>query len=170
MDELSANVLVRHTARTLDIPVLAAGGYADGYGLIAALAMGADGITMGTRFIATKECVCHDNFKQWIVQANEADTCLVQKSLRNMMRAAKNDAAAKCMELETNHASVEEVLQICKGSVSKKCYETGDTQGSIFPVGQVVGLIDDVPSVAELIERIITEAKSSLARIEGICS
>lgn len=167
-DEISANVLVRHAAKLLDIPVMAAGGYADGHGLAAALAMGAEGITMGTRFIAVKECVCHENFKQWIVKARESDTCLVQKSLRNLMRAADNEAARTCIQLEAQGAPVSEILKICSGQVGRRCYETGDTQGSIFPVGQAVGLIDDIPSTAELIRSIVEEAQAAIARLAAL--
>ena len=167
-DEISANVLVRRAAKRLDIPVMAAGGYADGHGLAAALAMGAEGITMGTRFIATRECVCHDNFKQWILNAQESDTCLVQKSLRNLMRAANNEAARKCIQLEAEGAPVPEILKICSGRVGKQCYENGDTQGSIFPVGQAVGLIDDIPCAGELVAAIVKEAQAVIAGLSSL--
>lgn len=167
-DELSANVLVRHAAKICDVPVMAAGGYVDGQGLVAALAMGASGITMGTRFIASKECVCHENFKKWIVNASETDTCIVQRSLRNLMRAAKNEAAQKCIELENAHAPVEEVLEICKGSRGKECYESGDINGSIFPVGQGIGLIEDIPSVEQIIWQIIGDARETIKKINRL--
>ncbi len=168
-DELGTNVLVRHAAKVLDIPVLAAGGYSDGHGLVSALALGAEGVTMGTRFIAVKECVCHENFKKWIVGANEGDTLLVQKTLRNMMRAANNEAARSCIKLEEERAPIEEILKICSGQVGKACYETGDTQGSIFPVGQGIGLIDSVPSVDELMQSIMREAKEDIQRLACLC-
>lgn len=167
-DEIGANVLVRRAAKELDIPVMAAGGYADGHGLAAALALGAEGVTMGTRFIATQECVCHENFKRWILEASEGDTCLVQSSLRNMMRAADNEAARRCLQLEAEQAPVSEILKICSGQVGKRCYEDGDIEGSIFPVGQAAGLIEDVPTVRELIQSMVAEAGETAARLAAL--
>lgn len=167
-DELGANVLVRHAARELEVPVLAAGGYSDGAGVAAALAMGAEGVTMGTRFIATKECPCHDNFKQWILKANEADTLTVQRSIHNMMRAANNGAARKCLELEAKGATLQELMTVISGKLGKECYGNGNTDGSIFPVGQGIGLIDDVPTVAELMETLMADAKATIQRLNGL--
>ena len=164
-DELGANVLVHHAAKALDIPVLAAGGYADGQGLIAALALGAEGITMGTRFVATQECACHENFKKWIIAADERKTKTVQRSIRNMMRAADNAAARKCLEMEAQGASLQELMTVIAGSIGKKCYETGDTDGGIFPVGQSIGLIEDIPSCAELIQNIMKEAEETRQKL-----
>ncbi len=167
-DELCGNVLVHHAAQALDIPVLAAGGYVDGQGLIAALALGAEGITMGTRFVATKECCCHENFKQWIVGANEKDTKIIQRSIHNMMRAANNAAARKCLEMEAQGATLQELMTVIAGRIGRECYKTGDTDGGIFPVGQAIGLIEDIPSCADLLESIMKEAEETRARIANI--
>lgn len=167
-DELGANVLVRHAARELEVPVLAAGGYSDGAGVAAALAMGAEGVTMGTRFIATRECPCHDNFKQWILKANEADTLTVQRSIHNMMRAANNEAARKCLELEAKGATLQELMTVISGKLGKECYGTGNTDGSIFPVGQGIGLIDDIPTVDELMKTLMADCEATIRRLNGL--
>ena len=164
-DEVGLNVLLRHAVKALRIPVLAAGGYVDGAGLASALAMGADGIVMGTRFVATAECECHENFKKWILQAGEADTRIIQRSIHNPMRVANNAAAMRCLELERQGATLEELMQVISGKRSKQCYISGETEGGLFPVGQAVGLIDQIPTVPQLMEEIMRDAQERIRQL-----
>ena len=161
-DQVGLNVLLRHAVRALKAPVLGAGGYVDGAGLVSALALGAEGIVMGTRFVATMECECHENFKKWMVQAGEWETRIVQESIQNPMRVANNAAAARCLELERRGATLEELMPVISGRRGKECYLSGDTQGALFPVGQAVGLIEQIPTVAQLLRRIVGDAEERL--------
>ncbi len=153
-------ILANKAARQLKIPVLAAGGITDGRGLVAALALGAAGVTMGTRFIATKECVIHDNFKNWIIKATENDTALCQKSINNMVRVANNVAAKKCLEMEAKGATLEELMTVIAGKISKECYKTGDVDGCMFVVGESIGLIGEIKTAKEVIDEIMAEAEA----------
>lgn len=161
-------VLANKTARALSVPVLAAGGIADGRGLMAALCLGAAGVTMGTRFIASRECVIHSNFKDWIVKATENDTALCQQTIHNMVRVANNNAAKKCQEMESRGASLEELMTVIAGKIGKACYESGDVEGGMFPVGPAVGLITQIKSVREIMDEIMDEAEAALALLNGL--
>lgn len=165
---LGSIVLTDKAARRCSVPVIVGGGYADGYGVAAALAMGADGVIMGTRFVATKECPVHDNFKQWMVNADEADTVLCQKSIRNMVRVANNATAAECLELEKQPGiTLEKLMPVIQGARGRTCYKSGDINGCLFPIGTCIGLIEDVPSVAEVFETMARELEEASARLRG---
>ena len=170
MDDITTMVLGNKVAKTVKIPVFIGGGIADGKGLVAALALGGEGIVMGTRFVATQECIIHPNFKQWMVEASENDTILIQRSIKNMIRAMKNEAALKCLEMEQQGATLQELLTIISGKKSKACVMEGDLQGSIFATGQVMGLIDEIKPAKQVIEDVISEAESVLARLEAMRS
>ena len=131
MEEVTTFILGNKASRAVNIPVLIGGGIADGRGLIAALALGAQGVVMGTRFVATKECIIHENFKKWIVNAHERDTVLVQRSISNMLRAMNNAASRKVLEMEKNAPTLEELLPFISGLRGKKHIE-GDLDGGIF--------------------------------------
>lgn len=165
---LGSIVLTDKAARKCNIPVIVGGGYADGYGVAAALAMGADAVIMGTRFVATKECPVHDNFKQWIVNADESDTVLCQKSIRNMVRVANNATAQECLELEKQpDITLEKLLPVIQGARGRICYKSGDVNGCLFPIGTCVGLIDDVPTVEEVFQSIVKELEEASARLKN---
>lgn len=167
--ELGSIVLTNKAARKCGIPVIAGGGYADGYGLAAALAMGADGVVMGTRFVATEECPVHDNFKQWIVNADEGNTLLCQKSIQNMVRVADNGAARACLELEKDpEVTVEKLMPIIQGENGRVCYRNGDIEGCLFAVGISAGLIEDIPSVENAVKRIVREFEEAVTRLKQI--
>ena len=170
LDGVGTIVLANKAAQTLRIPVLAAGGIADGRGLVAALALGASGVTLGTRFVASKECVIHNNYKEWIVQASENDSTLCQKSIKNMVRVANNSAAKKCLEMEAQGASLEELMSVIGGKIAKSCFQSGNVEGSLFAVGPSIGLINDVKSVQEIIDEIIAEAGDTMANLNGLYS
>jgi len=165
MDEVTTMILGNKTAKSVEIPVFIGGGIADGAGLVAALALGGEGVVMGTRFVATEECIIHPNFKEWIVKASEKDTILIQRSIKNMVRSSKNQAALKCLEKEKQGAGLAELLEIISGKVGKKCYMEGDTEGGIFAIGQAVGLINEVKPVQVVVDNIIEEAENVILRL-----
>jgi nitronate monooxygenase len=157
MDEVTTLVMVPATVDAVSIPVVAAGGFADGRGLVAALALGADAVLMGTRFMATKECRGHPGWKEWLVNATEADTTYIMKSIKNPSRVAKNAVAAKVAEMENRGATLEELLPIIAGQ-GGAVFDDGKIDSQLASAGQAVGLIHDVPTVKELIDRIVEEA------------
>lgn len=167
-DGVGTMVLANRTAREVKVPVLAAGGIADGKGLLAVLSLGCEGIVMGTRFVASQECWIHQNHKDWIVNANENDTVLCQKTIRNMVRVANNGAAKKCLELEAKGASLEELMSVISGKLGKAAYESGDVDAGMFAAGPACGLIHQVESCREIIEGIMEEARQEKKRIEEI--
>lgn len=165
MDAVSTMILGNKVAKTLKIPVFIGGGIADGYGLTAALALGGEGVVMGTRFVATEECVVHPNFKEWIVNASENDTMIVQRSIKSMRRCIRNRTALKVEEMEKQGATLQELLPIIAGSVGKRCQMEGDLEGSIFAAGQAIGLIAEIKPVEKVIEDMIKDAECVLARL-----
>lgn len=167
MDDATNFIKIPKTAETVKIPVIAGGGIGDARGFMAALALGAEGIVMGTRFLATQECPIHPRFKEWILQAQEADTMIIQRSIRNTNRVMENKAAAAVLEMETRGATLEELMTIISGQVGKKAEETGDLDSATIACGQVIGLIRDIPTVKELIERMMREVESVLGRLNG---
>jgi NAD(P)H-dependent flavin oxidoreductase YrpB (nitropropane dioxygenase family) len=164
MDDVANSVLVPRVCESLHIPVLAAGGV-DGRSLVAALAWGAAGLVMGTRFLATQECPVHQNFKDWIVQASERDTVLIEKNIRNPLRAIKNEAVQKILAMEAQGAGLAELLPLISGSLGRKAIATGDLGGAAFTVGQSVGLIHEIKSVREVVEGTVKEAAEILRKL-----
>mgnify|MGYP000386112053 CR=1 FL=1 len=141
------------------IPVIAGGGIADARGLVAALALGAEGVLMGTRFMASQECPLHPKIKELMLQAGETDTIILERSARNAARVLKTDFSQKVLEMEEKGAPQEEIFPLIDGNRTKKSYSSGDTNDSIIYCGQVVGLIDEILSVKEIIDGIISEAR-----------
>lgn len=168
MDDIGTVVLVPQTVDAVSIPVLAGGGIADGRGLSAMLALGAEGIVMGTRFMATKEAVIHENIKEWMITATEADTALIQKSIGSQSRVAKNAVALQVMEAEASGATLEELIPLISGARAKRVYHDGEVDGGVWSCGQSVGLIHHVPTVQELIEDIVRQARKAAARIKQV--
>lgn len=152
--EVTTIVLVNKVARSVNIPVIAAGGIADGRGMAAAFALGAEGIQMGTRFLATVEAEVHENYKKKILNASIRDTVVTGAKLGHPARVIKTPFARQVLELEVN--SPEEAESILVGSLRKAVID-GDLDSGSFMAGQVVGLIEDIPTVKELIERIVKE-------------
>lgn len=159
MDDVPSLIVLPKTAQALNIPVIAAGGFCDGKSLIAALALGAEAVLMGTRFMASKESPMHPNFKQWMVQAQETDTLIVERSIRNAARIMKNDAALTVARMESEGATLDELLPVIAGKVGRDAYLSGDVNRGTIACGQIVGRIDSIPSVHDIIESIITEAE-----------
>ncbi len=157
-------ILIPTTVPLLKIPLIASGGFADGRGLVAALALGAAGINMGTRFMCTRESPIHDNIKNAIVQGDELDTVLILRSLRNTSRVRRNGVSERVVELEKEGAGIETIAPWVAGVRGREVYENGDIERGIWSAGLVQGLIKDVPSCEELIARIIADAKNIISQ------
>lgn len=160
-DDIPGLVLIPAAANKVKIPMLASGGIGDGRGLVAALALGADGINMGTRFCATKEAPIHDNVKQFLVENDERATNLIFRSLRNTGRVSKNNVSDEVVDILKNPESkFEDIQHLVKGADGRKALESGDLNAGLIWAGQIQGLIDDIPSVDELMKRIVGDAKN----------
>jgi NAD(P)H-dependent flavin oxidoreductase YrpB (nitropropane dioxygenase family) len=159
-DDVPNFILLPRAAEELDIPFVASGGMADGRSLVAALALGADGMNMGTRFIATKEAPVHENVKQAIVAASELDTRLVMRPLRNTERVLRNAAVDRLLEKERElgkDLKFQDIIEEVAG-VYPRIMRNGELDAGAWSCGMVAGLVHDIPTVRELIDRIIREA------------
>jgi nitronate monooxygenase len=163
-DDTPGLILIPCAADKVKIPMIASGGFGDARGLVAALALGADGINMGTRFMATKESPIHEAIKQQMVVNDERATDLIFRTMRNTSRVARNAISQQVVELERSGAKFEDVRELVAGTRGKVVYETGDPDHGIWSAGMVQGLINDVPSCAELIHRIVREAEEIIER------
>ena len=165
-DDVPGLVLIPAAARVLKVPIIASGGIANGAGMAAALTLGAQGVNMGTRFMATKEAPIHDNIKQALVAAGERDTRLMFRTMRNTSRVLANDISNQVVEAERRPGGVqfEEIRHLVAGARGRAAMESGNVQDGVVSAGQVVGLIDDIPTCAELIARMVKECRESLAR------
>jgi nitronate monooxygenase len=168
MDDVTSLVLIPSVTNSLHIPVIAGGGIADARGFLAALALGADGVLMGTRFVATQECPAHPKIKEWFVKARETDTMVIQRSIQNTARVIKNKAAGKAFSMEERGASLEELLTVISGLMGQKSLMEGDCDGAVIACGQCVGLINEIKSVKEVIEDIIQGAQRILERLNSL--
>ena len=166
--DIGTLVMTPSVVDALDIPVIAGGGITDGRGVAAALALGAEGVIMGTRMMATVECPLHDNLKQAFVQAKETDTQIVMRSIRNTHRMWKNKPAERIVELESKNATLQEIIDVASGTNARKMYYEGDLDAGLVSCGQGVGLIKDIPTVKELLDRIMKEAEETIHRLNKI--
>jgi NADH:quinone reductase (non-electrogenic) len=157
-DDIPGLVLIPAAADKLTVPMLASGGFADGRGLVAALALGADGISMGTRWMATVESGIHQKVKDRLVEAEERDTQLIFRQLRNTARVADNAVSREVVRRLNEGAKFEDVRDLVAGSRGVKVYETGDVEHGIWSAGMVQTLIRDIPTCDELVQRIVSEA------------
>lgn len=164
-DDIPGLILIPAAADKVNIPMLASGGFGDGRGLVAALALGADGINMGTRFCATVEAPIHQRVKQLMIDSDERSTHLIFRSLRNTGRVGKNSVSDKVVEiLKRPDAKFEDVAHLVRGAQGKVLLETGDLDAGLVWAGQVQGLIHDIPTVADLMQRIVREASDIIQR------
>lgn len=164
-DDIPGLILIPAAADKVTVPMLASGGFGDGRGLVAALALGAEGINMGTRFCATVEAPIHDKVKQLLVEHDERDTNLIFRSLRNTGRVSKTSVSDKVVEILKNpEATFNDVSHLVKGADGRKALETGDVDAGIIWAGQVQGLINDIPTAAELVQRIVSEANDIIGK------
>jgi NAD(P)H-dependent flavin oxidoreductase YrpB (nitropropane dioxygenase family) len=155
---LTTMALVPHAADALDVPLLAAGGIADGRGLLAALALGADGVTIGTRLLLTTECPLHDNVKQALLAASELDTLPILGSLHNTLRAWKNAAALKVAELEASQGDMWQILPLVAGTETRRMIHDGEVNAGVLACSQSIGAITQIKPVAEVIAGMVQQA------------
>lgn len=163
-DDVPGLVLIPAAADALQIPFIASGGFADGRGLAAALVLGADGINMGTRFLASQEAPVADAVKQRIVEASELDTNLILRELHNTVRVAKNSVSDQVLGLLSEGAGFADVQPLVSGARGRKVFQDGDLEAGVWAVGQVQGLIHDVPSAGDIVRRTVIEAEQVLRR------
>ncbi len=170
-DDIPNMILLPRAAEQLEIPFVASGGMVDARSLVASLALGADGINMGTRFIATQEAPVHENVKQAILSATETDTRLVMRPLRNTERVLYNEAARKLLDKEErlgNALRFEDIIEEVAG-VYPRVMQEGEVDSGVWSCGMVAGLIRDIPTCRELIDRIMTDAETLIRkRLTGI--
>jgi NAD(P)H-dependent flavin oxidoreductase YrpB (nitropropane dioxygenase family) len=164
-EDVTSLVLIPVTADAVKIPVIASGGFGDGRGLVAALALGAEAINMGTRFLATKEAPAHPKVKELLIAASECDTVLLLRSFRNTVRALNNPTAEMVLRSEKQGADIHQLEPLISGSAGLKLLESGDVDNGLLSVGQIVGLVHDIPTVKELIDRTIKEAEEVVSNI-----
>jgi NAD(P)H-dependent flavin oxidoreductase YrpB (nitropropane dioxygenase family) len=164
-DDIPGLVLIPAAARAVKIPIIASGGIGDGRGMAAALVLGAHGVNMGTRFCATREAPIHDNIKQALVRASERETRLIFRSLRNTARVLRNVVSDSVVATEQRPGgcTFEDIRPLVSGQRGRAALQTGDVDSGLVWAGQVVGLIDDVPTCGELIERMVAECRQQLA-------
>jgi len=167
-DDVGTMVLTPRIRESVTIPVIAAGGIADGRGLAAALALGADGILMASRFINTEECECHPGIKEELIRRQEYDTTIYGRSTGLQGRTLKNEIATKLSEIEAKGGNLEEMQPLMTGTRQTTIWEEGDVDGGLMGVGQSIGLIKDVVSCRELIQRTVAEAEEALAAASGL--
>ena len=168
-DDVPGLILIPAAADKIKIPMIASGGFGDARGLVAALALGAEGVNMGTRFMATVESPIHENVKRQMVENDERSTELIFRTMRNTSRVAKNAISIQVAQMEREGAKFEDVRELVAGTRGKVVYETGDPEHGIWSAGQVQGLIHDIPTCADLVSRIVSGAEEIInGRLGGM--
>ena len=172
-DDVTNMILLPAAAAKLSIPMIASGGIGDAQGLVAALALGAEGINMGTRFVATQEAPVHENVKRAMVEADERQTTLIFRSLNNTARVFRNAIADQVVEIEGRDGKTEfsDIQPLVAGARGREnVLEAGDIDGGIWTAGMVIGLINDIPSCQVLLDRMVSEAEAIISqRLVGLC-
>ncbi|MBJ8347523.1 nitronate monooxygenase family protein [Antrihabitans sp. YC2-6] len=158
-NDIPGLILIPAAAEQITVPMLASGGIANAEGLVAALALGADGVNMGTRFMCTQESCVDQKVKEQIVANSELDTQLIFRTLRNTARVADNEVSRKVVEIEKAGGSFEDIRDLVSGQRGRKVFENGELDAGIWTTGQSQGLIHDIPTVAELVSRMVSEAE-----------
>jgi len=166
MEDVTMLNLLPRMVDAVNIPVIACGGIADARQFLAALAMGAEGVMMGTRFMLTKESLTHPNTKKAMVEAKETDTMIIQRSIGTQTRVLRNKHAEKVLEMEGRGASLEELLPVISGELGRNAMLTGDVDSGILASGQGIGLINEMLTVKEVIDNMINGAA---ALLKGMC-
>ena len=164
-DDVGGLILFPAAARAVKVPLIASGGIGDGATMAAAFALGAEGINMGTRFCATQEAPIHENIKKAIVEAGERDTILIFRPFRNTGRVLKNAVSEEVVSIETRPGGAEfgDVHALVAGARGRAALESGEVNDGLVWASQVCGLIDDIPTCAELIERMVSECRAKLS-------
>jgi len=159
-DDVTSLILIPLTRDALSIPIIASGGFADGRGLVAALGLGADAMNMGTRFVATQEAPVHPNVKQAYVDHGERDTRLIMRTLRNTERVLHNPIVDKVLEIESKgDTKIEDIAPYVSGYGGKRMLDDGEMDAGVLAAGQSTGLVRDIPTCQELLDRIMVEAE-----------
>ena len=167
MEDVTMLNLLPRMVDAVKIPVIACGGIADARQFVAALAMGAEGVMMGTRFMLTKESSAHSNIKKALAEAKENDTMIIQRSIGTQTRVLRNKPAEKVLEMEGRGASLEELLTVISGELGRNAMLAGDVDGGVLGCGQGIGLMNEVPTVKEVIDNMVNEAA---ALLKDLCS
>lgn len=162
--ELTTMVLVPQVVDSVDIPVIAAGGIADGRGILAAFALGAEGVQLGTRFVATVECEVHDNYKQAILKASDRDTTVTGRSTGHPVRIIRNKLAKEFERLEAERAPQEEMEKLGVGRL--RAAAAGDIEMGSLMSGQIAGMITDIKTVSEAINTLVSETKNAIRPLQ----
>lgn len=162
-DDIPGLILIPAAANQISIPMLASGGFGDGRGLVAALALGADGVNMGTRFCATQEAPIHQSFKDAMVANDERHTDIIFRTYRNSARVARNAISQEVLKIEAEGKPFEAVAHLVKGARGREGLISGDLDHGVWTAGMVQGLIHDIPTVRELVDRIIAEAEEIIS-------
>jgi nitronate monooxygenase len=159
-DDIGGLVLIPAAAAKLSIPIIASGGIADGRGLAAALALGADGVNMGTRFLATEEAPVHQGIKDAIVDMKETDTALIFRSYRNTARVYKNAVAAEVLKVEQAGGDFSQIHHLVSGKQQEVAWSSGDKDAGMITFGMAGGLINDVPSCKQMVANVMADAEA----------
>ena len=163
-------VLIPQVVDAVKIPVAAGGGIADARGFVAALALGAEGVIMGTRFLACRECQLPDALKKRMLESPSTESTLALGSIGDPMRVLRTEVITRVQELEERKAPLEELLPLVAGEKSMKAMTSGDIENSVLPCGQIVGMINDLPSIKEIVDSIISEVSGVEQRLHGTLS
>ncbi len=158
MDDIASSILIPIAAKSVSIPVIAAGGFVDGRGLVAALALGAEAVLMGTRFMVSQECPLHRSIKERLVQATEKDTVLVMRSIGNPERVLDTESARSILQMEARGTTLEELAPLVSGLRQKQALDSGKIEEALLPCGQAIGLINDILGAGEIVANTIAEA------------
>lgn len=167
LDDLPLSIMIPLAVDALKIPVIAAGGVGDGRGFVAALALGASGVQIGTRLMASKECPACDKFKEWLIQTEATDTVHVERSMNRAYRVRRNLATQKVLELEKQGCNIFDILPYIGGEALQKVIFEGDVDAGVVACGPVAGLIEDVPSVKVIINRIVKQGEKIVRQLNA---
>ena len=165
-EDVTTMLLTPRISESVKVPVITAGGIADGRSLAAALVLGADGVMMASRFIATEECTAHPKIKEEIVRRQENDTTLICTTIDLQMRALKNELVGKVLEVEKRQGGLEQILPLISGQRSEVALENGEVNEAPFAVGQSIGLIKEIVSCRELLEAMVRDAERILTQAQ----
>lgn len=168
MEEVTSMILIPRAVESVKIPVLAGGGICDAKGFMAALSLGAEGVVIGTRFMATKECQLHQNIKASLLKAEETDTMLIEKSIGSPIRALRNQTAQQVFEMEQKGVTLEDLMPLISGQRGLRAMTYGDPELGVIACGQVVGLIHEELTVKQVIEGIISEARAIAQKLNKL--
>jgi NAD(P)H-dependent flavin oxidoreductase YrpB (nitropropane dioxygenase family) len=167
LDDLPLSIMIPLAVDSLKIPVIAAGGVGDGRGFVAALALGASGVQIGTRFMASKECPACDTFKNWLIQTEATDTVHIERSMNRAYRVRRNEATQKVLELEKQGCNIFDILPYIGGEALQKVIFEGEVDAGVVACGPVAGLINDIPSVKQIIDRMVKQGQGIVERLNA---